>query len=242
MKVTIEIEENDIQAIKKIIQDESNNDFVKDRINIINKPKTSSEDFWHAIITGLLSSQQKSGPDSPVSKILHKKPFEFSLSILSSKKNIQSYVLSVLSSYKGIRFSNRISKFAAENYLIFNQEKEQIKEKINRIVTSTEDKRASLEKDFCLFLIEKFNGIGPKQSRNILQSIGLSKYEIPIDSRIIKWIKKFMHYELPLDAKLFSSEDYYSFTLKIIQDMCKKTDIIPAIFDACVFSSFDKGK
>ena len=180
MKVKIEIEENDIQAIKKIIHDESNNDFVKNRINIINKPKTSIEDFWYAIIIGLLSSQQKSGPNSPVSKILNKKPFEFSLSILSSKKNIQLYVLSVLNSYKGIRFNNRISKFVAEDFLVFNQEIKQIKEKINSIVTSTEDKRGSLEKDFCLFLKDKFKGVGPKQSRNILLSIGLSKYEIPV--------------------------------------------------------------
>ena len=242
MKAIMEIEKNDIQAVKKIIQDESHNGFVKNRMDIINRPKTTNEDFWHAIIIGILTSHQKSGPDSQVAKILSKKPFQFSISILSSEKHVQSYVLGVLNSYKVIRFTNRISKFVHSNYFTFIHEKEQINEMISSIVNSTEDDRAFFERKFCLFLIDKFKGIGPKQSRNVIQAIGLSKYEIPIDSRFIKWIKRFMNYELPLNSILLSSEDYYSLTLEIIQKMCKNADTIPAIFDACVFSSFDNSK
>jgi hypothetical protein len=36
------------------------------------------------------------------------------------------------------------------------------------------------------FIDWRFKGFGPKQSRNLLQGIGLTKYEIPIDSRITK--------------------------------------------------------
>ena len=31
---------------------------------------------------------------------------------------------------------------------------------------------------------ERLAGFGPKQARNLLQGLGLTRYEIPIDSRI----------------------------------------------------------
>lgn len=38
---------------------------------------------------------------------------------------------------------------------------------------------------------EHFFGFGPKQSRNLLQSLGLTRYEIPIDSRLTDWLNEF---------------------------------------------------
>ena len=33
------------------------------------------------------------------------------------------------------------------------------------------------------YINDTFRGFGPKQSRNILQELGLTRYEIPIDNR-----------------------------------------------------------
>jgi hypothetical protein len=33
------------------------------------------------------------------------------------------------------------------------------------------------------YIQETFEGFGPKQSRNLLQALGLTRYEIPIDIR-----------------------------------------------------------
>lgn len=41
------------------------------------------------------------------------------------------------------------------------------------------------------FIDEHYQGFGPKQSRNLLQGLGLSRFEIPIDSRITKWLNEF---------------------------------------------------
>src|SRR3712207_8726784 len=34
---------------------------------------------------------------------------------------------------------------------------------------------------------DSLKGFGPKQSRNLLQGLGLTRYEIPIDIRITRW-------------------------------------------------------
>lgn len=242
MKSIIEIEDNDIKAVKEIMKAEGANSFVQNRIEIINNPKTNLEDFWHAILIGLLSSQQKSGPDSPISKLLSKNPFELSLIILSKEVKISPYALKILKANKGIRFAEKISDFIEFNFVVFSNNKNEIEAGIHSIISAKAESRFIEERAFCLKLQELFKGIGPKQSRNVIQAVGLSKYEIPIDSRFIKWIKNNMNYELPLNTVLLSNEDYYTFTLDIIKRICLKAYTTPAILDANVFSSFDDGK
>ena len=41
------------------------------------------------------------------------------------------------------------------------------------------------------FVDDKLKGFGPRQSRNLLQGLGLTKYEIHIDGRITGWLNEF---------------------------------------------------
>jgi hypothetical protein len=45
-------------------------------------------------------------------------------------------------------------------------------------------------------LDEQLRGIGPKQSRNLLQELGLTRYEIPLDSRVAGWLNENLHWEI----------------------------------------------
>lgn len=90
-------------------------------------------------------------------------------------------------------------------------------------------------------LSEKFMGFGPKQSRNFLQVIGLTKYEIPIDSRITNWLNNF-GFPVSLASSSLGDKGYYHFISDGIQELCIKADIYPCILDAAIFSSFDKGE
>jgi len=86
---------------------------------------------------------------------------------------------------------------------------------------------------------DKFRGIGPKQSRNLLQSLWLTRYEIPIDSRITKWLNSF-GFPVKLTAQGLSDTNYYNFISDGIQHLCKKSNVYPCVLDAAIFSSFDK--
>ena len=98
--------------------------------------------------------------------------------------------------------------------------------------TETERKSAEL-------IIDNLKGFGPKQSRNLLQSLGLTKIEIPVDSRIIKWLTAF-GFPLKLSATALSDESYYNFVLVGFQRICEACDIFPCVMDAAIFSSFDE--
>lgn len=88
------------------------------------------------------------------------------------------------------------------------------------------------------FVDGRFKGFGPKQSRNLLQGLGLTKYEIPIDSRIIKWLNDF-DFPVKLTGKPLGDPEYYKFVSRGIRELCDACGIYPCMLDAAIFSSFD---
>jgi thermostable 8-oxoguanine DNA glycosylase len=88
------------------------------------------------------------------------------------------------------------------------------------------------------FFDEKLQGFGPKQSRNLIQGLGLSRYEIPMDSRITKWLNAF-GFPVNLTANALSDRNYYNFVSEGLQSLCEACGIMPCVLDAAIFSSFD---
>jgi thermostable 8-oxoguanine DNA glycosylase len=82
-------------------------------------------------------------------------------------------------------------------------------------------------------------GFGPKQSRSLLQELGLTRYEIPIDVRITKWLNDF-GFPVTLSGDASSDRNYYRFVSEGIRELCKACRIYPCLLDAAIFSSYDK--
>ena len=79
---------------------------------------------------------------------------------------------------------------------------------------------------------------GPKQARNLLQGLGLTKHEIPLDSRIANWLKEFgFAVENPESA--FLTPRSYERILDSIHELCRRCDVLPCILDAAIFASSD---
>jgi hypothetical protein len=95
------------------------------------------------------------------------------------------------------------------------------------------------ESEVAEYLDDRFKGLGPKQSRNLLQGLGLTRYEIPIDSRITKWLNKF-GFPFHLSASALTDRHYYRVVSDGIQHVCEAAGVMPCIFDAAVFASYDK--
>jgi hypothetical protein len=97
---------------------------------------------------------------------------------------------------------------------------------------------AGQERQIARFLQQLLLGFGPKQSRNLLQSLGLTRYETPIDSRITKWLNEF-GFPAKLNATALADAGYYEFVLDGVQALCAKSDVFPCVLDAAIFASFD---
>ena len=239
MKIIWLIEDNDIHKIKAFYEANKNNAFVLNRIkrNIKKSiPQFSNDIFWEGMVSCLLTTQQRSGPDSAITKFICTKPFPLNYSACKSSNDLKAFVESVLTNFGGIRRAKTISEEVLTNLKWletngWNSINEMVKNLTHKQTIETERRSAKT-------IIDHLKGFGPKQSRNLLQALALTKYEVPIDSRITKWLTKF-GFPIKLSANALADENYYNFVQDGFQKMCEACDIIPCVMDAVIFSSFD---
>ena len=73
----------------------------------------------------------------------------------------------------------------------------------------------------------------------MLQMLGLTRHEIPLDSRIVKWLNEF-GFPIRLTAASLADENYYQFVGDGFQALCRAAGVLPCLMDAAIFSSIDK--
>lgn len=242
MKIVWQIDTDDVAKVKAFVNQYQDDPFVKDRIasNLReDKPPVMKESFWQVMVGCLLTTQQRSGPDSSVVRFLQVKPFPLQYAKCRQQDDVADYTQATLTSFGGLRRSATIGKEVAANLQFLERDGwEQTFEHLDcvRVNPQPDTERRAAE-----FIDAQFAGFGPKQSRNLLQWLGLSRYEIPIDSRITKWLNTF-GFPVRLNATALSDASYYDFVSDGVQRLCEACQIMPCVLDAAIFSSFDQGK
>ncbi len=129
------------------------------------------------------------GAKFSVGRFLNKEPFPINFESISNVDKIEDYLKQEFKKNGLTRYINRISQFFASNIKKIEKDNWLIIKKLESLkeMDSKEEERKIADK-----LNNDFDGFGPKQSRNFLQSLGLTRYEIPIDSRITKWLNDFV--------------------------------------------------
>jgi hypothetical protein len=188
------------------------------------------------MVSCLLTTQQRAGPDSAVSQFNGTKPFPLNYTRCQQQNNLEKFAERTLTTYGGIRRSPTLAKEIRENFQYlqnggWNEVDETIAELERNQALEAEIEAAD-------FVDSRLKGFGPKQSRNLLQGLGLTKYEIPIDSRITKWLNEF-GFPIKLSAAPLGDINYYRFVSEGFQQLCEACDIYPCLLDAAIFSSYD---
>jgi hypothetical protein len=96
-----------------------------------------------------------------------------------------------------------------------------------------------LEREAAHWADRSFAGLGPKQSRNLWQWLGLTRYEIPLDSRVTNWVND--NLASKIDAKRLGQLRYYELALDSIQAICEKAEVLPCELDAAAFDYEELG-
>src|SRR4051812_34631735 len=115
MKIIWQIEPGDIAQVKKFFDLHRDNAFVKLCVatNLKNdKPPVTKEVFWEVMISCLLTTQQRSGPGSSVTKSISTSPFLLRHEVCRGQADLDSFVTSILSEFGGLRRSNMIGREA----------------------------------------------------------------------------------------------------------------------------------
>jgi len=239
------IKNKDVSLLKDFVRRHQNNNFVKNRIkrNLSDEiPKFSKEEFWKWMLACLLTTQQRSGPNSKISKFLITKPFPLGYRYCKESPSLQEDSYKILTGFGGIRRTNKISDEIVSNLNLLESggwnDILQIAAKLLEIrKEKPKSKNINLERQACS-IAQNLKGIGPKQSRNLWQALGLTRYEIPIDSRIIKWLNK-NGFPFELSTSGLSDENYYRLLMDGIQKWCLESGVLPCVLDAAIFSSYD---
>jgi thermostable 8-oxoguanine DNA glycosylase len=240
LKIVWKINRRDVTSVKDFFADRRKSLLVitRTRDNIDKRPKRISRDkVWERMIGCLLTTQQRSGPDSSVARFIRSKPFPLSYTICNQKRDVSGYSRQVLRNYGGLRYFNNVSQYLTANKEFLEEDGwEPTLEQINQVRLNP---CTTIERTAAEFISDNFMGFGPKQSRNLLQWLGVSQYEIPIDSRITKWLNEF-GFPVELSASALQDRGYYNFVSDGFQQLSAACGILPCILDAAIFSSFDE--
>jgi hypothetical protein len=239
MKIVWKVESDDIAKVKKFFDQHKDNAFVKMRIatNLKDeKQPVAKGHFWEVMVSCLLTTQQRSGPVSPVTRFISAKPFPLQHEVCLAQADLDSFVTNVLSEFGGLWRSTIIGREAKANLKYMEhggwRATVEILENV-RLHPSPETERKAAR-----FIDDHYTGFGPKQSRNLLQGLGLSQFEIPIDSRITRWLNEF-GFPVKLNASTLADQNYFEFVSDGFQQLAESSGMSPCVLDAAIFSSFD---
>lgn len=240
MKLHWEIEKHDITRIKEFYEQNRDNEMVVGRLskNIEGTLSIPSPNvFWREMVVCLLTTQARSGPNSPVSRFAGTNPFPLNYTDCKRQRNLKNHAKTVLANFGGIRRNVTISQQIQDNFNWLEKHGgwKTLNEAVRGILS---EQTSDSESDAADVINMHLNGFGPKQSRNLLQSIGLTKYETPIDSRITRWLNEF-GFPVTLSATALSDLSYYRFVSSGFQQLCEASEIYPCLMDAAIFSSYD---
>jgi hypothetical protein len=239
MQFIWQIEQDDIAAVRDVIARHRDHPIVRDRIarNLaVTKSAVTRERFWRTLVMALLTTQQPSGPTSAVSRLLVTDPFPLRYASCLEATPVGHFATGTLVAFGGIRRHGKIGAELEENLTKLESGLwPVVLDRLNALRETT-DKGA--ERAAADLLTDNMKGLGPKQARNVLQALGLTRYGIPIDSRIAKWLRA-TDFPVPLSATALADRGYYAFILDGVQHLCEVATEFPCVLDGAVFASFD---
>lgn len=242
----------EIETVQCIVTDHKEDPFVQSRRlkNVEPSEVTiSAEGFWKAHLTALLTSQQRSGPDSHVFEFVKSEIEDLCLEQCRETNDVSQFVSKKLEEHGGIRFHNNIGEACEKNLRRLDSGRwdslwKEFGDLVNARRREPTDGDYAAERQVATFLADEFAGeglhrIGPKQARNLLQIQGLTRYETPLDSRITKWVNENLDLPYEISGGGLNHSEYYHFTMDLVQNVCLDSKVLPCMFDAAVFASYD---
>jgi hypothetical protein len=243
----ITVSHNDVAAVRTLIERYKDTDFFRDR-RVSNVAQPAPEflraEFWRVLLGCLLTTQQRSTKGSPVHLFLELDSFSVSLSACEKETSVQEFILNAVKKFGGIRRGVIISKQASENLGRLNaglwEESEKWFDRLSQ--QRSREPRTSdpvLEREAAHWADKNFAGLGPKQSRNLGQWLGLTRFEIPLDSRVSEWVNDNLTDKI--DMKRLGRLKYYESVLDNLQVICEEAEALPCELDAAAFDYEDLG-
>lgn len=240
MKPVWEIDQATLARWRGFVEENSKNQMVRNRHRRNVKRENidlSRSNIWKVFVGCQVTTQQRSGPNTPVSRFLDSDSPALDYAACKKANSIQKLLERELSDAGLRRAPTMAGNLSKIHDLLELGEWKTLLQHLNTLESNTT--KGKELKVVQYLQSKKYPGLGPKQARNFIQWIGLSRYEVPLDSRVLKKLKEFGCKFVPR-ATALSDETVYRFVQDGVQQIAASLEIYPCILDACIFSSFDE--
>lgn len=240
MNIKWNISESDIKKVTDFVN-QNKGPFVEKRIGLnIHRQNIliDKDSILKSMLMSILITQQRSDSFSSINIFLTQDPFPLTYSILSHEEHVEHYLRWILQKNNLNKYINKIPAFYSVNFSYLEDSKWLILSKIGELLDDQATKKD--ERDVADYIDQSFKGFGSMQARSFLQTLGLIKFEIPIDLTIANWLNDF-GFPVTLSTTALQDKNYYHFVSDGIQILCEKANIYPCILDAAILSSFNNG-
>ena len=206
------------------------------------RPRITKQVFWREMVHARLTSQNKV---ELVQEFMKIRPFPLACERLLSEHDVKDFIAKQVRQAK-LRFPNNTGRDLACNFAWlekgdgWSQALDECKRLTRLPATTDEKERQRTEREVAHSIDDMFKGFGPKQSRNLLQMLRLTRYETPIDSRVMKWLNQYLPPDAHLTSGMLSCRKRYESILDDIQELCRKAKEYPRVFDMAVFSAMGR--
>lgn len=209
---------------------------IKNRLKIRKKCPTDQE-IWDALVIGIVTSQQKSGPNSVVHLFLNeiRKQEQFGLQQLCDRPEL----IKKIPHFEELRFNKKIYFFMTDALDKYKNNhwktiKLAFKDLMKGAPNLIKEREVANELQTC------FKGIGLKQSRNMLQSLHLSQYMIPLDSKVMRILKSMNNGKSLVGTLALQDQIIYMEIENTINELCENLKVLPCYFDGVLFHHTDE--
>lgn len=240
MNPTWEIDEDTLSRWRNFVNENSKNQLVRSR-RLLNVKREginlSRPNLWHVLVGCQVTTQQRSGLDTPVSRFLRSESVALNYAVCRRSAALHKLLESEFTKAGLRRAPTMAGNLSQILELLENGEWKLLAQHLKTLESNTTKGKELKVVNY--LQSKKYPGLGPKQARNLIQWVGLSRYEVPLDSRVLKKLKEFGCTFVPR-ATALSDETVYRFVQAGVQQIAASLEIYPCILDACIFSSFDE--
>lgn len=237
MEINWHITTDDEAFVKAILEQQHETELVRGRYkwNLAEtKEPLTMERFWREMVCSRLTTLASGSPLDKFEQLASGSGFPLAYERMCNQQGREAFILSTLNSHQVGTHRQKISKELAANFdLLQRGEWRHTIDQCNRLISLVERKT---EAEVADYINDKFKGFGPKQSRNLLQELGLTRYEIPIDNRVQKWLNDELKFPFKVTPKALSDKHYYGLILDAVCTLCERCNTFPCVLDAAIWS------
>jgi thermostable 8-oxoguanine DNA glycosylase len=233
MELIWKLNDSDINKVRDYVSKNKNPkvERVIDR-NINHIDRTIDKDsLLRTMLICLLSSDTDYYPESKVEQILKKKPYLLNYQYLFKVQNIEILFQEVFQTFGIMKYVKKVPGFFTTNFDYLEETdwdlESEIRKAIDHELTKADERKLADMVD------KSFKGFGSKEARCFLLELGVTRYEIPIDSKLIKWLENF---GFPIKFSKTALQDilFYHFVSDGIQKLCEISEINPCVLYSSV--------